>query len=110
MKNKLVSLIDMVKLSHNPELSEAYIRYLCGLNNEKQYRHQEIKDIKSLLSYIPLPETKLSGFIYGYDVPQLNREFDLLKITETCCLNIELKSVDITKEKSGSNFFKIVII
>lgn len=43
MKNKLVSLIDMVKLSHNPELSEAYIRYLCGLNNEKQYRHQEIK-------------------------------------------------------------------
>lgn len=99
MKNKLVSLIDMVKLSHNPELSEAYIRYLCDLNNEKQYRHQEIKDIKSLLSYIPLPETKLSGFIYGYDVPQLNREFDLLKITETCCLNIELKSVDITKEK-----------
>ena len=79
MKNKLVSLIDMVKLSHNPELSEAYIRYLCGLNDEKQYRHQEIKDIKSLLSYIPLPETKLSGFIYGYDVPQLNREFDLLK-------------------------------
>ncbi len=99
MKNKLVSLIDMVKLSHNPELSEAYIRYLCGLNNEKQYRHQEIKDIKSLLSYIPLPETKLSGFIYGYDVPQLNREFDLLKITETCCLNIELKSVDTTEEK-----------
>ena len=32
-------------------------------------------------------------------MPQLNREFDLLKITETCCLNIELKSVDITKEK-----------
>ena len=96
----------MVKLSHNPELSEAYIRYLCGLNNEKQYRHQEIKDIKSLLSYIPLPETKLSGFIYGYDVPQLNREFDLLKITETCCLNIELKSVDIAEEKIRKQLFQ----
>lgn len=99
MQNKIVSLPDMVKLSQNPELSEAYIRYLCGLNNEKQYRHQEIQDIKSLLSNITLPLAKLSGFIYGYDVPQLNREFDLLKITETCCLNIELKSVNISNEK-----------
>lgn len=99
MKNRLVSLSGMIKLSNNPVLSESYIRYICGLDSEKQYRHQEINDIKSLLSKISLPEAKLSGFIYSYTVPQLNREFDLLKITNTCCLNIELKSTEISEEK-----------
>lgn len=100
MKNKLTSLTDMIKLSANPKLSESYIRYLCGIDNEKQYRHQEIKDIDALLSAgSTLSKSALTGFIYSYDVPQLNREFDLLKITKTCCLNIELKSADISKEK-----------
>lgn len=110
MKNRLVSLSDMIKLSNNPVLSESYIRYICGLDSEKQYRHQEINDIKSLLSKISLPEAKLSGFIYSYTVPQLNREFDLLKITNTCCLNIELKSTEISEEKFKNNFCKIDII
>ena len=48
MKYKLFSLNDMVKLSSNEELSEPYIRYLCGLNSEQQYRHQEILDVQSL--------------------------------------------------------------
>ena len=99
MKNRLVSLSDMIKLSNNPVLSESYIRYICGLDSEKQYRHQEINDIKSLLFKVSLPEAKLFGFIYSYTVPQLNREFDLLKITDTCCLNIELKSTEISEEK-----------
>ena len=99
MKNKLISLHDMVKLSHNAELSEPYIRYLCGIDSEHQYRHQEIVDIASFLNGIPICEDKLSGFIYSYVVPQLNKEFDLLKITENTCLNIELKSSGVALEK-----------
>ena len=99
MKYKLFSLNDMVKLSSNKELSEPYIRYLCGLNSEQQYRHQEILDVQSMLKYISVPESKLAGFIYGYTVPQLNREFDLLKITESYCLNIELKSQYVPEEQ-----------
>lgn len=99
MNNKIVSLCDIIKLSHNPELSEPYIRYICGIGAEHQYRHQEIEDISALVKEIHLPEMMLSGFIYGYVVPQLNKEFDLVKISETTCLNIELKSGEVSDEK-----------
>ena len=99
MKNKTASLIDMVKLSHNTELSEPYIRYLCGIKNEQQYRHQEILDISAIIGQLSVADSKLSDFIYGYVVPQLNKEFDLIKITENSCLNIELKGGDVAREK-----------
>lgn len=99
MKNKLFSLSDMVKLQDNSEVSEPYVRYLCGLEPEHQYRHQEVMDIAALLSCISVSTDKLEGFLYGYVVPQLNKEFDLLKISETDCLNIELKSSTVSPEK-----------
>lgn len=91
MKNKQVSLLDMIKLRDNETLSEQYTRYLCGIG-EQSYRHQEILDICSLVNATLLQEVKYEGFIYGYIVPQLNKKFDLLKITSTSCVNIELKS------------------
>lgn len=99
MKNKIVSLIDMIKLSDNEELSESYIRYICGIELSRQYKHQEILDLKCLLNVISLTTKQCDGFLYGYIVPQLNKEFDLLKITRNACLNIELKSEDVTEEK-----------
>lgn len=99
MKNKVMSLIDMVKLSHNAELSEPYIRYLCGIKGEQQYRHQEVLDISTLVGKLSVSNDKLSGFVYGYVVPQLNKEFDLIKITERTCLNIELKGDDVERER-----------
>lgn len=99
MKNKRVSLVDMVKLANNEQLSASYIRYICGIDDEHQYRHQEILDIKHLLNNVALADASAEGFIYGYVVPQLNKEFDLLKITDTACLNIELKSKDVSGEK-----------
>lgn len=89
----------MIKLAHNSELSASYIKYLCGIGEEQQYRHQEINDISALIDALSVPNEQLSGFIYGYVVPQLNKEFDLLKITENSCLNIELKSGEVTMDK-----------
>lgn len=99
MKNKIVSLLDMVKLSDSDSLSEKYVRYICGIEPERQYKHQEILDVKCLLDNIYLPAGKADGFIFGYIVPQLNKEFDLLKITDSVCLNIELKSCEVSVEK-----------
>ena len=99
MKNKIVSLVDMVKLSDNEELSESYIRYICGIDLSRQYKHQEILDLKCLLNALVLPTRQCDGFLYGYVVPQLNKEFDLLKITNDACLNIELKSEEVPEEK-----------
>ncbi len=99
MKNRLFSLKDIVKLSYNAELSEQYVRYLCGISDDKQYRHQEIQDISILANSLHVEEYSLDGFIYSYVVPQLNKEFDLLKITSTCCINIELKSEEVSREQ-----------
>ena len=99
MKNRIVSLWDMIKLSDNEELSESYIRYICGIDAERQYKHQEILDLECLLSIIAISAEKGAGFLYGYVVPQLNKEFDLLKITNDACINIELKSGEVSEEK-----------
>ena len=99
MNNKLFSLKDIVKLNHNAALSEQYVRYLCGISADKQYRHQEILDICTLINSLHVGKCQLDGFIYGYVVPQLNKEFDLLKITSNCCINIELKSEEVSREQ-----------
>lgn len=52
-----------------------------------------------MLDNIIVSAGKDEGFLFGYVVPQLNKEFDLLKITESSCLNIELKSGDVSTEK-----------
>ena len=99
MKNKLVSLYDLIKLKDDEELSEKYIRYIAGLSENVKYRHAEINDISVLINELQLSNDKQNGYIYGYEIPQLNKQFDLLKITENACLNIELKSQHIGYEK-----------
>lgn len=89
----------MIKLVDNETLSECYIRYICGIDEEHQYRHQEILDIKCLIENVSVESGNTDDFIYGYIVPQLNKEFDLLKITESVCLNIELKREKVSDEK-----------
>lgn len=39
------------------------------------------------------------GFFYNYIIPQIGKEFDLLKITDDGVLNIELKSQQVESEK-----------
>ena len=41
----------------------------------------------------------LNGFFYGYHIPQIGKEFDLLKFTETASLNIELKSQAVPQDQ-----------
>ena len=39
------------------------------------------------------------GFYFGFVIPLLGKEFDLLKVTGKYCLNIELKSQDVGEEQ-----------
>lgn len=99
MENKVVSLENLIKIVDNVGLSEKYVKYLCGLKSDCNYRHQEILDIKSLLTNLKIGSEDMNGFIYGYVVPQLNKEFDLLKITLNSCVNIEIKSQSVSLER-----------
>lgn len=42
--------------------------------------------------------SSLDGFFLNYQIPQIGKEFDLLKFTEASCLNIEIKSRSVPVE------------
>lgn len=92
MENKLVSLIQLTNLKDDSKLSEDFVCYYAGLASTREYKHQEILDLDELLKNLNLSPNDSSGFIFGYLIPQLNKEFDLIKITKDYVLNIELKS------------------
>ena len=48
----------------------------------------------------------LDGFFFGFHIPQIGKEFDLLKLTDKSCLNIELKSQEVPKEQIAAQLRK----
>lgn len=42
---------------------------------------------------------KLDGFFFGFHIPLIGKEFDLLKITDKLIFNIELKSQEVAEEQ-----------
>lgn len=87
-----VNLNDLIKLVGNKELSEKYVNYLCGFKKGHQYRHDEIEAIFDLLKLTSGASNSLNNFLYGYSIPQLNKEFDLLAFGDDFVVNLELKS------------------
>lgn len=52
---------------------------------------------KLLANHVTIKE--MDGFFYSFRIPHFDKEFDLLKFTEESCLNIELKSQSVDKDK-----------
>ena len=46
------------------------------------------------------------GFFYSFHIPQIGKEFDLLKITDKLCINIELKSTTVSQEQILNQLLK----
>ena len=46
-----------------------------------------------------MPVDALDGFFLGFSIPQIGKEFDLLKFRQDGCLNIELKSLPVPLEQ-----------
>lgn len=76
----------------------AYEQLLSGRKCQLQYREGEIASLAYLVqlckSSDPTAENLLNGFAYSYTIPQISKEFDLLKIAHdrSAAINIELKS------------------
>lgn len=48
----------------------------------------------------------LDGFFYSFRIPHIGKEFDLLKISDSVCLNIELKSEKVPEDKILNQLLK----
>lgn len=72
------------------ELAKEYLEYFGG-----QYKPDELRDLSILvteLRKLSVPKIIFDHFYYGYQIPQISSEFDLLRFGEEMVINIELKS------------------
>ena len=99
MENKYIDIYQLTNQISNPDLKEKYIRYICGWDKDVKFHQQEIDGIEKLLTKVELNRIESSNFLYGYIVPQLGKEFDLIKVSQDKCVNIELKSDFVALEK-----------
>lgn len=69
----------------------------------------EIRSLRILVDALTEKGISVSdadGFYFSFIIPQIGKEFDLLKVTGKYCLNIELKSQDVTEEQIAAQLRK----
>ena len=90
--------MSLVQAIHSLE-EESYKEYLDHYGIE--IKNEEVGDIKSLVDILRDQTSNNSifnGFYVGYKIPQIGKEFDLLRFGKEDVINIELKSTS-TQEK-----------
>lgn len=98
---KALSLYLLTRDIEDEELP-VYEQVLSKRDEEIKFRREEIETIKRLVDCISdsISLKELDGFFYSFSIPQIGKEFDLLKIgTNKVVLNIELKSRMIELQK-----------
>lgn len=94
---KYINILSLVQAyrSLNTDIYERYLQY-HGI----QLKNKEVEDLESLLNNLQEASKKniFNGFFVGYKIPQIGKEFDLLRFGKDTVINLELKS-ESTHEK-----------
>lgn len=91
----LLSLVSAFK-NLDEDTFKAYLSY-----HAIKIKDDELNDLCSLVSTLKpsnAKQTLFDGYFVGYKIPQIGKEFDLLRIDDNSIVNIELKSTS-TPEK-----------
>ena len=73
-----------------------------GKSDDHMTRYHEIESLRLLMDEFTgrgIRPSELDGFFYGFIIPRIGKEFDLLKFNDRSCLNIELKSQPVPEEQ-----------
>lgn len=76
-------------------------KHASGKEAPKRTQIHEIISLRQLVNALlsfGVSIDMLDGFFLNYQIPQIGKEFDLLKFTEARCLNIEIKSRNVPEE------------
>ena len=81
--------LDNIRTVNSFETTNEYYKYL-----DTAFRSQELNDISNLVKKLNeySQEVNTDGFCLGFKIPQISKEFDLLRFSKDLILNIELKS------------------
>lgn len=87
-----INLLSILESKNNlsDDLFNKYLEYL-NVNLEDNEKEDLLKFIGKLFREYQIPDI-FDGYYIGYKIPQISKEFDLLRITENSIINIELKS------------------
>ncbi len=80
-----------------------------GHDEKKRIGNHEIDSLRLFVNNLIADDIKienLDGFFYGFTIPQIGKEFDLLKINDIHCVNIELKSAMVDENKILAQLLK----
>ncbi len=96
MKNLPINLNTFIVPLKNENFSNIlkFYKKIYGIN----IKVAEVESMEKLLSNLNLPTKYLDGFHIGYTIPQISKEFDLIRLEEDRIINIELK-FKATKER-----------
>lgn len=74
-------------------------------SQKRDLQRTKVHEIESLRLFVDallaagVSLDECDGFFYSFHIPQIGKEFDLLKFTDRLCLNIELKSTAVSEEQ-----------
>ncbi|MGI9580135.1 DNA/RNA helicase domain-containing protein [Chryseobacterium sp. RRHN12] len=91
----LISIIDSYK-NLNSDLFQNYLKYYST-----KLKDSEIQDLSKLVVAIKTISQKITNFdmfFVGYIIPQISKEFDLLRFDKDIILNIEIKRESTTEK------------
>ncbi len=93
----LKSLIKIYDKNGGINIPSAYMNYLSSPDYKLTIHDGELSSLKSLILTLENNNSELNlnhfdNFFIGYKIPQINKEFDLLRISKSMVLNIEYKS------------------
>lgn len=95
MKSINLKSLMNIYVANGKILEDEYINFL-GMDYGLNIKKNELNPLVQLIQKLEIIDKNISfmeynGFYLGYKIPQIGKEFDLLKITEKSVLNIEYK-------------------
>lgn len=94
MKYFNLETISALVKQDNKKILKEYQDYIGS-----KIKPQEFTDIISLLNKLNYLPSMVDGFYFNFKIPQISKEFDLLRFSKESILNIELKSGNKTESE-----------
>lgn len=88
---KALNLFNITRIQ-DAKIIDLLLCFECNKTIEKRHEFKSLKLFVDKMVEYGLNIQDLEGFYLNYQIPQISKEFDLIKISENYVLNIELKS------------------
>lgn len=94
---KAINLFELTRIC-NQDIFNIFENHLSKRNNLLKIQEHEIQSIIELVKVFEANDCEydiFNNFYYSFEIPQIGKEFDLLRINNEKVINIELKSIQV---------------